>query len=110
MQVIFRRTTDDDEDDGRKGDIQVVKRILLEYEDGAINQVNAAGWTPIHAACCNGRVPIINLLVDHGADIHMAASIVFSESKLNVTPMGLAVYCQPSMNHRDSPMSCLSLG
>ena len=29
------------------------------------------GWTPMHIACWRGNVPIIELLIDHGADVNL---------------------------------------
>jgi len=76
----------------RKGELAMVKRILANYDD--INEANESGWTAIHAACWDGHTEVISLLVESGADIRKATSIVFREGNLNVTPMELCNYCE----------------
>ncbi|MHC4542163.1 MAG: ankyrin repeat domain-containing protein, partial [Planctomycetota bacterium] len=41
------------------------------------------GWTPLHAACTTGSVPVVELLLAHGADVKV-------KTKNGFTPLGLA--------------------
>jgi hypothetical protein len=63
--------------------VKIVK-MLLEDARVDVNRVNKVdGNTPLHAACRNENVPIIELLVKHGAN-------PFIKNKLNDSPFDVA--------------------
>ncbi len=45
-------------------------RSLLKA-DAKVNAIRSNNSTPLYAACCNGFVEIVDLLLKHGADLHL---------------------------------------
>ncbi|KAG8467525.1 hypothetical protein KFE25_000841 [Diacronema lutheri] len=69
-----------------KGRIAELRDALIGAPDGAVNQRDANGFTPLLHACAEGHVEIVRLLLEHGAStevsnfdgetaLHLAASI-----------------------------------
>lgn len=58
-----------------RGDPDVALGIAKALvEAGAeINVAQQGGWTPLHAAAFHGHAPMVELLLAHGADVHMKA-------------------------------------
>lgn len=50
------------------GHINVVKALV--HADADINHATLTQSTPLRAACFDGRLDIVQYLVDHGADLH----------------------------------------
>lgn len=51
----------------RDGDVEAVRKELTEEnmeEEGGL-----WGWTPLHYACCKGKVEVVQLLLDKGASV-----------------------------------------
>jgi ankyrin repeat protein len=44
---------------------------LLFAGGGAVNNIDSNGWTPLHSACGNGHVTVVQLLIDSGADVNI---------------------------------------
>lgn len=66
-----------------------VARAICEHagENGVdIDKRNLIGFTPLHTACRNDATEMVDLLLDHGADMNLAC-----EAMLNVSPLDLAV-------------------
>lgn len=51
-----------------KGDYNRAKKLIEQGHP--VKEQDSAGWTPLHEACNWGRVDIVNLLLDNGADIN----------------------------------------
>lgn len=49
------------------GDIETVKRLLKE-NSSLVHSQDKDGYTPLHRACYNNNVEIVNILLDNGAD------------------------------------------
>ncbi|NXD87666.1 PP16A phosphatase, partial [Halcyon senegalensis] len=54
-------------------------QLLLEHRAG-VSACDQDGWQPLHAAACWGQVPLVELLVAHGADLN-------GKSLLDETPL-----------------------
>ena len=39
-----------------------------------VNAQDRVGWTPLHIACCEGDVAVVQNLIDHGADVTIPAT------------------------------------
>lgn len=72
-----------------EGDTKAVDRILSESRDKRemeiINDRNDKGWQPIHEGAANGHTEVVELLVEHGADINTR-----TEGGKGATPLHLA--------------------
>jgi len=62
-------------------------KVLSLIEDGAdVNDKNAKSkneWTPLHLACANKNFNLVELLIEHGANVE-------SKSKGHITPLSIA--------------------
>ena len=48
-------------------------RYLVLFEKVAVDVQDHAGWTPLHEACNNGHVDVVEFLLKHGADPNVGA-------------------------------------
>ena len=73
--------------------------MLSELEDGAdITATDSDGWTLLHwAARCNKRTDVIELLLEHGADVD-------AKTNDNETPLLVAIY--PNSDPAVTVLSC----
>ncbi|KAM5126353.1 protein phosphatase 1 regulatory subunit 16A-like, partial [Mantella aurantiaca] len=55
--------------------------FLLDHK-AAITTRDCDGWEPLHAAACWGQIPLVELLVAHGADLNAKSSL--DETPLDV--------------------------
>lgn len=49
--------------------INMLRRVSMEID---VNRINMAGMTALHQAVLDDNLPLVHLLVTHGADIHKA--------------------------------------
>ncbi|MBZ5593952.1 MAG: ankyrin repeat domain-containing protein [Acidobacteriia bacterium] len=68
----------------KQGDLEHV-RVILQSNERLANQRDESGATPLHYAALNGHRPIVQLLVDRGADINS------TDSQFCATPAGWAI-------------------
>ncbi|KXH34917.1 hypothetical protein CSIM01_01953 [Colletotrichum simmondsii] len=47
---------------------KIVKALFDEHQDDIRNPFDAMGWTPLHDASYNGRIELVQWLIDEGAD------------------------------------------
>lgn len=55
------------------GDLEHMQTLLAKRV--AINATNAQGWTPLHVAAAGGNVAVVELLLQHGADVNAVSHI-----------------------------------
>lgn len=68
----------------KRGDAAEVEAIASEHS-GLINQKDASGATALHYAAFGGHRQVVQILVEHGADINAA------DGKFGATPAGWAI-------------------
>jgi ankyrin repeat protein len=68
----------------KQGDLENV-RIILDTNDGIVNQRDESGAAPLHYATLNGHRQIVRLLIERGAEINIA------DSQFGATPTGWAI-------------------
>jgi hypothetical protein len=68
----------------KRGDLESV-RAILSSDDRLANQRDESGATPLHYATLNGHRPIVQLLLERGADINS------KDSQFGATPAGWAI-------------------
>ena len=66
------------------GDLTIVRRLLAAGADP--NAFGPHGYAALHAACIHGKVPIVRLLLSHGARLDLR------DHEHNATPLGWAEY------------------
>ena len=54
-----------------EGKIEVIKHRLAQ-EGVDVNALDDKGWAPLHNACLNGNIKVVELLLDHGAKIDIS--------------------------------------
>jgi ankyrin repeat protein len=52
----------------------------LLAQGAEVNARNAHGWTPLHVATAGGDPAVVDLLLQHGADVH-------AQSHIGTTPL-----------------------
>jgi hypothetical protein len=67
-----------------KGSVNFARTILAKYPE-AIDDFDEDGWTPLHWACREGSIDMINLLLSHEAD-------KYAETKRGWRPIHVAIY------------------
>jgi ankyrin repeat protein len=60
-------------------------RVILQSNERLANQRDESGATPLHYAALNGHRPIVQLLVERGANINS------TDSQFGATPAGWAI-------------------
>lgn len=65
-----------------RGDIDTVYELLVEDEVD-INDFDANGNTPLHWAALRGHLSVVDVLLEHGADVNI-------RDRMNRTPLDLA--------------------
>ncbi|MEM0459829.1 MAG: ankyrin repeat domain-containing protein [Thermofilaceae archaeon] len=68
----------------RKGDLQLVKKLVVKGAD--VNAKDLSGWTPLHYAAKEGHLEIVQFLVEKGASVN-------AEDISGWTPLHEAAYC-----------------
>ena len=68
----------------KQGDLDHV-RVILESDHSLANQKDESGATPLHYAALHGHRPIVQLLIERGADINS------TDSQFGATPAGWAI-------------------
>ena len=68
----------------KEGDLEHV-RLILEADQRLANQKDESGATPLHYATLHGHRPIVQLLIDRGADINS------TDNQFGATPAGWAI-------------------
>ncbi|MGE0469690.1 MAG: ankyrin repeat domain-containing protein [Nitrospira sp.] len=58
--------------------------VALLKMGASVHTRNAIGWTPLHDAACNGNASLIDLLLNHNAEIN-------AEDETGNTPAAVAV-------------------
>ena len=46
-------------------------KALIETTKGVLSEVDGDGWTPLHHACYSGRLEMVNLLIESGANFNI---------------------------------------
>ena len=56
--------------------------VVKQHIDAGVNlnEQDGQGWTPLTTALANGRLEMVDLLIQHGADVNMKAN--YDESAL----------------------------
>ena len=63
-----------------KGDYEVCKTLLAQNKDP--NLKDYAGWSPLHEACGNGYLEIVELLIENNADMNLKGSKDISDENI----------------------------
>ena len=53
--------------------MQEMARCLIMVEHADVNSQDHAGWTPLHEACNNEHIHLVELLLKNGADANVSA-------------------------------------
>jgi uncharacterized protein len=86
------------EDPGTESEALEAVKVALEL-DGDVNAIDKNGDTAMHGAAYKHFPAVVQLLVDHGADIHLWNS----KNRQGWTPLRIAVGVHRGMNFRFSP-------
>jgi ATP-dependent Clp protease ATP-binding subunit ClpB len=82
-----------------KGNLEEIKNMTEKMKENDIKQLvngrHSAGWTALHAACCNNHLDTVQFLLDHGANINIED--LFDPNSIN--------YSQPSIEIRENEFS-----
>jgi len=54
-----------------QGDVNKISRFLVEESSVDVNQRDEYGYTALHLACDRGNLPVVKVLIKHGADATM---------------------------------------
>jgi len=54
-----------------QGDMNKISRFLVENSSVDVNQRDEYGYTALHLACDRGSLPVVKVLIKHGADAAM---------------------------------------
>lgn len=76
-----------------RGDIDLLRQ-LGEDDPEALHEVDENGWHPLHEAVRAGNIEIVQILLDHGADINQ-------ETDYDQNPLTLAIH----YHGRDHPIT-----
>jgi ankyrin repeat protein len=90
-----------DAEDGFRAALETLKLTLELGND--IRAVDNRGWTALHGAAYTGADPIVQLLVDNGADVN-------AKAKREETPLSLAIASPGDVVHASTGDLLLKLG
>jgi hypothetical protein len=68
--------------DGHRNDSRVVQ-LLIDHGADPNTRASRSGFTPLHRASENGRIEVVRLLIEHGANVEM-------QDKYGRTPLNVA--------------------
>ena len=95
-----------------RGDFEVIQE-LLETPEIDVNTTDDQGWTPFHAACSNGHVEVVKLMLENsfkkGIDvkaadqngntpIQTACNVIKNQTKVFVPTLCVAKDADPYVN------------
>jgi len=76
-------------EDGIDKDSPEALRLMLDIEGLDVNQVDKRGWTALHGAAYRGSLPVIQMLVDHGANLNVRTNVGDESTGRKYTDLGL---------------------
>ena len=76
-------------EDGIDKDAPEALRLMLEIEGLDVNQVDNRGWTALHGAAYRGNLSVIQMLVDHGANLDIRTNADDVSTGRKYTDLGL---------------------
>ncbi|AQZ15769.1 HOS4 (YIL112W) [Zygosaccharomyces parabailii] len=93
-----------------KGNYETARR-LIEEEAYDVNDQDNAGNTALHEAALNGHLEIVQLLIDHGADVNVQSYEMFKDTPLiDASANGHLRVVQLLLEHGADPLVCNAKG
>jgi uncharacterized protein len=53
----------------RDGDLDELRTLLIAGGCAVVDEVDSGGWTPLQLTAGDGRLEVVALLLEHGADV-----------------------------------------